>query len=139
MIGIVTNTDGDAGGNELAWEAWASGDWYTMNAAWNTASDGDFDLALFPIVCPQNVTGIQDLSDYFALFPNPNNGQFAVVNSALFNGNLEIYNMMGQSVFSTALSGQPAINCDIASHKAGIYLIQITSDNGTWTSRVVKN
>jgi lysyl endopeptidase len=139
VIGIVTNTDGDAGGNELAWEAWASGDWYTMNAAWNTASDGDFDLALFPIVCPQNVTGIEDLSDYFTLFPNPNNGQFAVVNSALFNGNLEIYNTMGQSVFSAALFGQPAINCDIASRKAGIYLIQITSDNGTWTSRVVKN
>ncbi len=139
IIGIVTNTDGDAGGNELSWEAWSSGDWYTMDAAWNSQLQADFDLGLFPIVCPQTITGITDLSQFFNLFPNPSTGRFALVNSAGFEGEISIYNSLGQKVYGTSLQGLNVVNCDISEQKAGFYIVQVTTNNGLWSSRVVLN
>ena len=136
-IGIVTNTDGDANGSDMAWEQWSDDEWHSMNQAWNNASDGDFDLAIFPIICPQNVTDVTDLSDFFNVFPNPNNGEFAIVNSAGFEGELSVFNAVGQSVLHSNLSGQTVINCDLSNSKPGMYLIRVTTESGLWTSRVV--
>lgn len=136
-IGIVTNTDGDAGGSDMAWEQWSDNDWYSMNQAWNSQSDGDFDLAIFPVVCPTNVTDITDLSEFFNVFPNPNNGQFMVVNSAGLVGELNVYNTIGQSILMTNLGQQTMVNCDLSAHKSGMYLIRVITENGIWTSRVV--
>ncbi len=138
-IGIVTNSDGDANGSENAWEQWSGGDWYTMDAAWNSQLDADFDLGLFPVLCPQTVTGLLDLESYFSVFPNPNNGQFAVVNSAGFNGQLKIYNAVGQQVYTQSLAGDNVIQCNLSNQDAGMYIIQVTTDNGVWNSRVVLN
>ena len=137
VIGIVTNTDGDAGGSDMAWEKWSDNAWHSMNEAWNSQSDGDFDLAIFPVICPQNITGITDLSDFFNVFPNPTNGQFVVVNSAGFEGEMNVFNSLGQSVLSVGLSGQTMVNCNLSVHKAGMYFIRVTTDNGIWRSRIV--
>lgn len=136
-LGIVTNGDGDANGNELAWEKWSTGDWYTMNQAWNTQSDGDFDLGIFPVVCPQNVTDITDLDQFFSLFPNPTDGQFSIINSAGFEGNLMVFNTMGQKVLDRGLNGDLGIKVDLSSFESGIYLVRISTDNGDWITRVV--
>ncbi|MDB4655403.1 T9SS type A sorting domain-containing protein [Flavobacteriales bacterium] len=136
-IGIVSNTDGDASGNELAWESWDNGDWYTMNSAWNSASDGDFDLALFPVLCPLNVTGITDMEGQFNVFPNPSNGEFVIVNGNGHVGNLQVFDAIGQVVSERSLAGETAVNISIANQKSGIYLVRITTESGIWNSRIV--
>ena len=136
-LGIVTNTDGDANGADMAWEKWSDGNWYSMNEAWNSQTDADFDLGIFPIICAQNVTNIDDLSTYFSLFPNPNSGQFSIINSASLSGQMNVYNSVGQLIVTKQLSGQTVVECDLRGSVSGIYLVQVKTESGLWTSRVV--
>lgn len=136
-IGIVTNADGDANGADQAWEQWSNGDWHSMNEAWNSQTNGDFDLAIFPIVCPQNVTGIDDLELQFSLFPNPTNGNLALVNSEKVTGTISIFNMLGEVVHTQPISGQTVVNLSLEGHTQGIYLVQVDAGAARWTERVV--
>jgi len=136
-IGIATNLDGDANGTELAWEQWSDGNWFTMNQSWNAASDGDFDLGIFPVICPETVTGITDIEGLFNLYPNPSNGQFVIVNPTGINGQLDIYNATGQLIRSRATGGAVALNIDLQNETAGIYLLRISTDKGVWNTSVV--
>ncbi len=136
-LGLVTNADGDASGNEFAWEQWSDGDWYTKNQAWNTQSDGDFDLGIFPVLCPPTVTGVTDLSEFFHLFPNPNAGRFSLVNSAALHGNLAIHDALGQLTLTRHLQGDVAEHFDLHNETPGIYLISISTDKGTWNTRFI--
>ncbi len=136
-IGIVSNADGDASGNEFAWEQWSDGEWYTINQAWSSQMDGDFDLAIFPILCPTTVTSIEDLNQIFHLFPNPNSGNFAVINTAGLTGKINVYNAVGALVISELTYGQSVVNMDLTNEDSGVYLIQAITEKGIWSSRFV--
>ncbi len=135
-LGIVTNTEGDAGGAELAWEKWSDGSWYTMQSSWNNL--GDFDLAIFPTLCLQNITGTDEVTENsFNLYPNPNNGQFTLVNAQSMDGTLNIYNVVGQSILTRQLSNTSMLNINMTDKKSGVYVIQINTENGTWSERII--
>lgn len=136
-LGIVTNVDGDANGADLAWEKWSDGEWYSMNSAWNNQNDGDFDLGIFPVLCPLVVTGVQDLSGQFNLFPNPNNGMFTVLNMNAASGNLEVFDTQGKLVHAQSFQGQTTLNVDLSQFNAGLYFVKASTENGVWNSRVV--
>lgn len=136
-MGIVTNEDGDANGNELAWEQWSDGNWYTMNQAWNSQSDGDFDLGIFPVVCPLTITGVTDLSHLFSLYPNPSSGQFVIVNAGQFHGHVNIYNAVGQLTTRMEMDGAVTLNVDLQNERPGMYTVQVTTKKGNWNTRFV--
>ena len=138
-LGIVTNLDGDANGADLAWEQWTDGDWYSMNSAWNAQNDADFDLGIFPILCPQTVTGLDEYNLNFNLYPNPNDGRFVLVNVNRIDAALTIYNAMGQEILTENLTGSDVIPFDVSDHDAGIYFLKVESDSGQWTQRIVIN
>jgi hypothetical protein len=137
-LGIVTNVDGDANGADLAWEQWSDGDWYSMNQAWNSQIDADFDLAIFPVLCPQNITGgiaTEELS--FSVYPNPSNGEFALVSSSKFDAQLSILNTLGQVVQTSSINGQDIVRIDLRDQVSGIYFIKLDTEKGSWTERVI--
>lgn len=138
-LGIVSNADGDANGADLAWEQWSDGDWYSMNSAWNSQNDADFDLAIFPILCPQNITGIDEESLVFNLFPNPNNGQFTLLNSNAITGTLRIFDMLGKEVMNEQMTGNQMLTVDLRNNQPGIYIIKVETEIGNWVERVVFN
>jgi hypothetical protein len=45
-FGIISTTNGDAGGTDLAFEKWSDGNWYSLNDSWTT----DLDLGFFALV-----------------------------------------------------------------------------------------
>ena len=137
MLGIVSNADGDANGADMAWEKWSDNEWHTMNEAWNSQNDGDFDLALFPVLCSQNVTGINGEELEFSLFPNPTNGDFVLLNTQGISGVLEVYNSLGQVVTSSSIQGETAINVSLAGNQSGVYLIRVSSEKGRWIGRLI--
>lgn len=138
-LGIVTNADGDANNADQAWEKWSDGDWYSMNSAWNSQNDADFDLAIFPILCPQNITDVEDETLVFNLFPNPNNGQFAVFNSNAVGGTLRIFDMLGKEVLQQQLSGDQLLSIDLSNNQPGVYLVKVETEKGNWVERIVFN
>lgn len=136
QLAIVSNVNGDANGSELAWEKWNTGAWYTMDASWSTT--GDFDLALFPIICQSNVTGIdQQYGAELHLFPNPSNGSFAIVNPNMVDGQINIYNSVGQLIQSEATNGQPTINLNMLDKTPGVYFVKLDSPQTNWVQRIV--
>lgn len=140
-IGIVTTQDGAAGGTELAWEQWVGGEWHTMNEAWNTNSDGDFDLAIFPVVC-SSLVDIQNGNSSLVLnlYPNPNNGQFGVTyaSTGSIDGTLEVYDMVGKMISTVPVAGSAGVKSfDLSNHQSGIYTVRLVSGQGSTSKRFV--
>jgi len=79
-------------------------------------------------------TSIPDLTSgntNIKVYPNPNNGAFTISNSRLTidNGSIEVYNMLGEKVYSKLFIGQYPLSLDLSSQPAGVYLYRITSGN----------
>ncbi|MBP7155982.1 MAG: T9SS type A sorting domain-containing protein [Flavobacteriales bacterium] len=89
-----------------------------------------------------DVTGIKEAQEVkWALFPNPSDGDFTVRNSG-FNGKvgIELLDAMGRMVHQeqrTSMSGSPLQVNGASLLSRGVYLVRITSAQGTWTQRLV--
>jgi uncharacterized repeat protein (TIGR03803 family) len=92
------------------------------------------------LMIPDSLLGINELratSEVVRVFPNPNNGSFQLVisNEQLgIKNTIEIYNMLGQEVYSKsyqpiAISYQP-INIDLSGEPSGIYLYRVLAESG---------
>jgi len=88
--------------------------------------------------CEFNHVGIEEtnVSD-FVIYPNPSQSIFNIQN--LKNENLQIrtLNLQGKEVVSFK-SRNPNIQIDLESFPSGIYLLEITSDKGKTTQKVIK-
>jgi hypothetical protein len=75
-------------------------------------------------------------SDGISLYPNPNNGQFTIQSSVVSDQlSVEIYNMLGQKVYSQSTMHQPQFSINIADQPNGVYLIRILDKDGNLVSR----
>ena len=90
--------------------------------------------------CPEttvSIPGIGNSLQAVSLFPNPNNGRFTIL-SSLTGTNLlvEFYNMLGQKVANSQWPlANSAIQVDLSSQPAGIYLYRITDEQGNSTAK----
>ena len=69
------------------------------------------------------------------IFPNPSTGTFTVqTNTVSGNGSIEVYNVIGEKVFSTAISQQQeTINLN---QPAGVYNVVIKTASGTTSEKI---
>ena len=68
------------------------------------------------------------------IYPNPNEGMFRVLlNSALPQTTVIIYDITGQQLFREATNGQKEITVDVSELPAGIYILKA----GQWTEKFV--
>lgn len=135
-VGVVSTTDGDAGGAELSWEEWDTGAWHTLLEAWPI----DIDLVLIPIECPQLPVGIEtrvELSD-FSVFPNPANDVLNIFSDASPTKimRLNIINATGQLISQTTVNS-PKLTIDVAGLAGGIYFAQLASSEKTRTLKFI--
>ena len=87
-------------------------------------------------------TGVQSISNEstISIYPNPSKAEFTVsITDAIENGKLEIYNVLGQSVYSAEIKNQPTgfsktIQLNVA---GGVYLIGLTDGAKTYTHKLV--
>jgi len=68
------------------------------------------------------------------VYPNPNNGKFEIqiVNGKLLmlNGEIQVYNILGQQVYSQLTIDNSQFIIDLSSQPAGIYLYRVISEDG---------
>ena len=76
------------------------------------------------------------LVDQLAIYPNPVRNTLNIT-TPLTNYGVEIYSLQGQSLFRSN-SNSGSITVDYSSFSAGIYLMRITSENGSRTVKIVK-
>ncbi len=85
--------------------------------------------------CVNVVTGITDIkqgSSQITVYPNPGNGMFTMVvkSDKSIVKNIEVYNVLGEQVYSQSGIYSSTFNIDLSSQPEGIYLYRVLSDKG---------
>jgi hypothetical protein len=73
------------------------------------------------------------LNDVF-IYPNPTTGELRIENGALKIQQISIFNLLGRNVLNTKQT-----TLDISHLPAGIYFVQIKTEKGVVTKKIVKN
>ena len=78
----------------------------------------------------QTSTGIFQINQTqnFSIYPNPSNGNFTINVKNKNAASIEIYNVMGEKIFSAKLMN-PKTEIELNA-KPGMYFYQIKNDNG---------
>ncbi len=84
-----------------------------------------------------NVTGIDSYSqDAVTVYPNPSNGIFTVNMNTAAKTTVEVYNVIGEVVYSTQLANNSA-SVDLSNYSAGVYSMKLISGNATVVKQIV--
>jgi len=77
------------------------------------------------------IAGITSNSTKITIYPNPNNGQFTILQSSIANAksSVEIYNVLGEMIKNIGLTGTTN-QIDLSAQPEGIYLYRVISENG---------
>ncbi len=78
------------------------------------------------------------IANGISIFPNPNNGVFTVRNSAEQGMKVEVLSVLGSKVLSRTSDG-PEMVINLADHAKGIYLVKVTINGMTSTTKVTVN
>ncbi|MBN8696531.1 MAG: PKD domain-containing protein [Bacteroidetes bacterium] len=82
-------------------------------------------------------TGINTYEmDALSVYPNPSNGLFTVKMNATAKTVVEIYNVIGEVVYSTQLTNNTAV-VDLSNNAAGVYTMKVISGNSTSVKQIV--
>lgn len=86
------------------------------------------------------LVGNQDLEDNvnnFVVYPNPNSGLF-YINDSEFEGNVQIFNLLGQEVYRVELVENNEKGIDIGHLSSGQYYLIIKNKKGKQYSKITK-
>jgi hypothetical protein len=90
---------------------------------------------------PSVITGIKEMDkESIIIFPNPSGGRFRIKNLDLYTTKckLEIYNVLGQMIYSKANYDQQASNeIDISTYPKGIYLVKIYTGEKLYSEKIM--
>ncbi|HTO15010.1 MAG TPA: T9SS type A sorting domain-containing protein [Edaphocola sp.] len=86
-------------------------------------------------------TRINELSnsENIFIFPNPSNGHFQIIGSALQlnkNYKIEIYNIIGKKIYQSVIFGTNS-DIDISKQAKGIYLLTINDGLNIYTNKII--
>jgi PKD repeat protein len=70
-----------------------------------------------------------------SIYPNPNNGKFTVNNPEANTINIEVFNVLGEKVYSK-ISNEANTVVELNNHAKGVYLVKVTSNGTTTTTRI---
>ena len=108
---------------------------YTVNVVANCA-DGQSD----PSNTVTFTTATDGISDYelaTSLYPNPNNGQFTIINEQLIINNVNVYDVYGKLLKTVEVNGN-MVDLDVRELSAGMYFVRISTEKGVVTKSFVR-
>ena len=117
-----------SGQHELAWN-------YEKDAYVNSGSDCAWlDNIIFPPA--ETITVTQEIvMNGLSIYPNPNKGQFTI-NLPEADCDIEVFNSLGQQVFSQQAKGMTQLNLE--SLESGMYFVSVKSEKAVSTLKFMK-
>ena len=83
------------------------------------------------VVSYEGIGSITGNSEQIVVYPNPNNGQFTIESTIGGASSVEIYNILGEKVFTRNLSTTKGANTiNISNQPNGVYLYRVISESG---------
>lgn len=115
----------------------------SLTPATNTTSaQQSYDNYVVTAVPTSNLLNVREVASLMSLnvFPNPSNGIVNISNSenALLN-NVSVTDLNGRTVKNVQLNGATEAQINISDLSAGVYMMNISSDQGSVTKKIVKN
>lgn len=89
---------------------------------------------------PSNTSGnLQPvINDVFSIYPNPNSGIFHIkLENRVKEINIEVYNLIGEVVFSIKEPNTRTISVDLKNQPKGIYIVKIISEIGIVNKKII--
>ncbi|HEY4797679.1 MAG TPA: T9SS type A sorting domain-containing protein, partial [Bacteroidia bacterium] len=79
-----------------------------------------------------------DISNSVMIFPNPTTGKFEIRCEKTEAGILEIVDMMGEEIYSSAINSNRS-EIDLSKQSGGIYFLRLKTSHGTATKKIILN
>ena len=142
-IGLVSTTDGDAGGTQQAWELTENDNWIVISQpaySWNL----DVDLAIFAVTDRNDPAGINDnitRVEPLHVYPNPTSDILNLnLDSFTDSESIEILiaNQVGQTVWFDYINKPSLTKLDLSELRSGIYTIRVSSESRITVAKFVK-
>ncbi len=117
ISGSTKSNDGDVSGNHNV----QSTDAWIVKLAFNLVGESAMDMG-------------KDISFY----PNPNDGRFKITTHTFPPTRIVIYNMIGQPVYCGSSAQNISFSIDISSQPAGIYMVELSNEQGKVFKKIKK-
>lgn len=108
-------------------------------------SEGD-NAYIDNILFSQSPLSVEDIDvvENVKVYPNPNKGKFeiAFTSSTNQNGVIEIFDVLGNVVETQKQQyriGFNKVSLDISAYPNSVYIVRLTSEKGSYTTRILKN
>ena len=115
---------------------WDAGTFINVAPPFEYTGDGSENGVAF-----WSTLGIDDFEQgsSLKLYPNPSNSILNIeFNSAVTEGAIEIFDILGKQVFKQSITSDNLTQIDVADWKTGLYIVKISSESGEETKRFVK-
>ena len=84
-----------------------------------------------------DLTSTNDLySETFTVYPNPSNGIFVIELGVIEKYDVTVYNVLGQTVFST-FTNTMLTTIDLSSFDKGVYTVELKDKNASYIEKVI--
>jgi len=96
--------------------------------------DGDGEIFACSAVAPAGIQNITSGNGHVSVFPNPSNGQFVISiknNEVGTAKQVNIYNVLGEIVYSQPNIVNSTFNIDMSSQANGMYMYRVLNPNGS--------
>lgn len=119
----------------------AQGDWTILIADFFSGDTGNLnDWAI--TICTEQELSVNEFSqDSFAIFPNPNNGEFTIkLNSNSGNDiEVDVFDIRGRKIFKNSYTNTGDFNetVNLNNVQAGMYLVTVNDGNNKITKRII--
>ena len=136
-VGLMSTTDGDAGGSMNAWELAANDLWFTVEES-TFSWDLDVDLAIFPVIDENDPSAIaEQIGLDWSIYPNPAVEQVHLTFPEDNEWRVLLTDLLGKVLVSEqAIGGSIALK--MPGLDAGVYLVSISDGNRTGIKRLIK-
>lgn len=122
------------------WTAPSAGIYYFAMNNVSAIAGGSFSLIVDTIVATSVLSTNEFLASKLSVYPNPSNDIVNISSdSNVLLSNLNITDLNGRTVKTVKLNGEASAQISISDLSAGVYMMNINSDQGSATKKIIKN